>query len=108
MKIEGNRGIFHGRAGFLRLQRKRRITPLQEKDYLRAWALYVLCATVCGFISGAITGSIAGAILGIIGKSAFFVQVASAIVGFVSGLPFSYMFFRIFVIRYLVEKMMWR
>ena len=106
MKLRAKRGLFQGRAGFLHLQRKRRITPLKEKDYLKAWALYVLYATTCGFLAGAITGSIAGAILRVLGKSVTTIQVVSSIVGFLSGLPLSYMFFRIFVIRYLVEKLM--
>ncbi|MEO6181916.1 MAG: hypothetical protein ABIP71_02180 [Verrucomicrobiota bacterium] len=106
MKLRANRGLFQGRAGFLRLQRTRRITPLREKDYLKAWALYVFCATTCGFLAGAITGSIAGAILAVLGKSESVIKMVSAVVGFFSGLPLSYMFFRIFVIRYLVEKVM--
>ena len=78
---------------------------LKEIDYLKTWALITVCATVGGFIVGALVGGICGGILGGIGVSIRTIKVICGVLGFVVGLPVSYFFFRLFVSRFIVQKL---
>ena len=79
--------------------------PLKESDYIKAWALFALCATVGGFIAGAIVGGILGAILAVAQAPIQVVRLVCAAGGFIAGLPISYGFFRLFVARFIVQKL---
>src|SRR4051794_33087465 len=79
-------------------------TELKEMDYLKPWALSTVCATAGGFVVGAIVGMIFGAILGGLGVPLRSIKVICGFLGFLSGLPVSYIFFRIFVSRLIVHK----
>ena len=77
---------------------------LRETDYIKAWALFVLCASVGGFIAGAVVGGILGAFLGAAGFSISIIKLLCGGAGFLAGLPISYLFFRMFVAHFLVQK----
>jgi len=79
-------------------------TELKEIDYLKTWALITVCATVGGFVLGAIVGGIFGGVLGAMGVSIRTIKVICGALGFVAGLPVSYIFFRLFVSRFIVDK----
>jgi hypothetical protein len=79
-------------------------TELKEIDYLKSWALATICATVGGSVVGAIVGAIFGGVLGALGMPGAIKAVCS-ILGFVVSLPISYIFFRIFVSRFIVNKL---
>jgi multisubunit Na+/H+ antiporter MnhE subunit len=80
-------------------------TELKEIDYLKPWALATICATVAGFVVGAIVGAIFGGVLGAIGVPIGAIRIICGLLGFVAGLPISYIFFRIFVSRFIVNKL---
>jgi hypothetical protein len=83
------------------------MTPIKPKetDYLTAWALFVLCATVAGFIVGFVVGGVLGALLKFVGAPPTMIAVLCSGAGFVASLPISYLFFRIFVSRFIVQKL---
>ena len=78
---------------------------LKEADYIKAWFLFWLCATVAGFIGGAIIGGILGAAMGVAGVPIRTIQIICGIAGFLISVPLSYLFFRIFVSRCIVQKL---
>ena len=78
---------------------------IKESDYLKAWFLFWLCATVGGFIGGAIIGGILGAAMGVAGVPIRTIQIICGIAGFLLSVPLSYLFFRIFVSRCIVQKL---
>ena len=85
------------------------MTPqLKETDYLKTWAIFAVCATIGGFIAGAIVGAIVGATMGVTGVSAQTNRFVCGIMGFIAGLPISYLFFRLFVSRFIVQKLTMR
>ena len=82
------------------------MTPqLKETDYIKTWGLFVICATVGGFIAGAVVGGIAGAVLGAARVPIQTIRVVCGGLGFIAGLPISYLFFRLFVSRFIVRKL---
>src|SRR5262245_40536585 len=82
------------------------MTPqLKETDYVKTWALFTLCATAGGFIAGAVAGGILGAALGAAGVPIHIIKVLCSGAGFLIALPISYLFFRLFVSRFIVEKL---
>ena len=81
-------------------------TPqLKETDYLKAWALFTLCATVGGFLAGAVVGGILGGVLGAAGVSIQAIKILCGAAGFIAALPISYLLFRLFVSRFIVRKL---
>ena len=79
-------------------------SSLQEADYLVAWVLFFLCATVGSAIVGFIGGGIIGAVLGVGGAKPQAIRAAGAVVGFVLSLPVSYIVFRLIVAKFIVAK----
>ena len=79
-------------------------TELKEIDYLKTWALVTVCATAGGFVVGALIGGIFGGVLGAMGVPIRTIKVICGLLGFMAGLPVSYLFFRIFVSRLIVYK----
>ena len=78
---------------------------IKETDYIKAWSLFWLCATVAGLICGAVIGAILGAAMGAAGVPIPTIQVVCGIAGFLVSIPISYLFFRIFVSRFIVQKL---
>ena len=78
---------------------------LNEIDYLKTWGLFALCATLGGFIAGALVGAVLGGALGAAGASVNTIKVVCGTAGFIVGLPISYLFFRLFVSRFIVHKL---
>jgi hypothetical protein len=77
---------------------------LRESDYLKAWAAYFVCALFGSGVAGALLGGILGFIMGSSGSSLDSIRLVCGLGGFVAGLPVSYLFFRLFVSRMLVQK----
>jgi hypothetical protein len=77
---------------------------LAEKDYLKAWAAFVLCATLGGFVAGFVVSVILGFALRAANVAAGVSQVWCSIAGFVASLPVSYIFFKIFVSKFLIAR----
>ncbi len=77
---------------------------IKESDYIKAWALSWLCYTVAAFIVGAIVGAVLGAAMGMAGMPIRTIQIICGIAGFLVSIPVSYLFFRIFVSRFIVQK----
>jgi hypothetical protein len=79
-------------------------SSLQEADYLIAWVVFFLCATVGSAIVGFIGGGLIGGVLGMSGARPQMIRVAGGIVGFVLSMPVSYVVFRFVVAKFIVEK----
>jgi membrane associated rhomboid family serine protease len=78
---------------------------LKETDYLKAWSLFFVCATIGGGLVGAIAGGILGAILAVAGMPTASIKFAGSVAGLIASMPVSYFLFRFFVSRFLVEKL---
>ncbi len=83
-------------------------SPLQESDYVRAWALFFICSAIGSALAGAVAGAITGAVIGIAGISprgdSREFLIITTIAGFLGGLPVSYFFFRLSVSRLWKRK----
>jgi len=80
---------------------------LKESDYLLGWFLFFICTTLCGFIAGAVAGGLIGIVLAVSGvQNVTAFQVAGGIAGFLVSLPISYGFFRLFVGKFIVNKIL--
>ncbi|MEO8352606.1 MAG: hypothetical protein ABI680_12790 [Chthoniobacteraceae bacterium] len=81
-------------------------TPqIKETDFLKAWALFFVCATIGGGLAGALAGGFLGGVLGVAGMPSGSIKLAGSIAGFLVSLPVSYFFFRYFVSRFLIQKL---
>ena len=78
---------------------------LKEFDYFKAWLLFFLIATVGGGIVGLIIGGFLAAFLGAGGMPLEQMTRVLQIVGFVIGIPISYITFRGVVGKFLVPKL---
>jgi hypothetical protein len=79
-------------------------SSLKELDYFIAWIVFFFAALIGGAIAGFIGGAVIGGILGVMGASLNVIRVAGAIVGFILGLPVSYLCFRLSVAKLIVPK----
>jgi multisubunit Na+/H+ antiporter MnhE subunit len=79
-------------------------TKLRESEYLIAWAIFFLCATVGGGVVGFIVGALVGGILGAAGVSLKTIPIITGLIGFVLSIPISYFCFRFAVAKFVVEK----
>jgi hypothetical protein len=79
-------------------------TTLKETDYLKAWFILWLLATVGGFFAGAVVGGLVGAILGAVGVPVQAIKIICSVVGFLISVPLSYVVFRFVVARFIVPK----
>lgn len=83
--------------------------PITEADYFVAWILFFLCATVSGAIVGAVCGAIMGVVFVASGiRDTDSLRLVGAVTGFVVSLPISYLFFRVFVGKLIVAKLLER
>ena len=76
----------------------------REFDYFKAWLLFFLIATVGGGLVGIIIGAVVAAFLGAGGMSLPQMTRILQIIGFVIGIPISYLTFRAVVGKYLFRK----
>ena len=76
----------------------------KEFDYFKAWLLFFLIATVGGGIVGIVIGSFVAAFLGVGGMPLPQMTRILQIIGFVIGIPISYITFRGVVGKYLFPK----
>jgi hypothetical protein len=80
-------------------------TPrLAEIDYLKAWGISFVLATIGGLIVGAVLGIVFGGIMGAMGISLKFIRLVTAVLGFLASLPISYFSFRFCVTKFLLPK----
>jgi len=78
---------------------------LKETDYLKAWGIFWLMATVGGFFVGAAGGAFLGAILGVAGVSIHNIKLICGAFGFLLSIPLSYILFRFAVAKFIVPKL---
>ena len=76
----------------------------REFDYFKAWLLFFLIATIGGGLVGLVIGSFLAAFLGASGMPLPEMTRILQIVGFVIGIPISYITFRAVVGKYLFPK----
>jgi hypothetical protein len=79
-------------------------SSLKELDYLIAWVVFFISATIGGAVVDAIGGGIIGGILGVLHVSNQAIRTAGGVVGFILALPVSYLVFRFVVAKFVVEK----
>ncbi len=77
---------------------------VKESEYLLAWFLFWICATIGGFILGAVGGGIVGFFLGAAGVDLNTIKLICGGVGLILGIPLSYILFRAFVGAMIVKK----
>ena len=73
-------------------------------DYFKAWLLFFLVATVGASLAAMIIGSFTAAFMGAGGASLAQMTRVNQIIGFVIGMPVSYVTFRAIVGKYLFPK----
>jgi hypothetical protein len=76
----------------------------REFDYFKAWLLFFLVATIGGGLVGLVIGSFLAAFLGAGGMPLPEMTRILQVVGFVIGIPISYITFRAVVGKYLFPK----
>jgi hypothetical protein len=77
-------------------------SSLQEADYLVAWVVFFLCATVATAIVGFIAGAIISGAMHVIGANP---SVLRSVAVFLLSLPVSYILFRLIVGKFIVDKL---
>ena len=88
---------------------------VKETEYLLAWFLFFLCASVVCAAVGSAAGAVAGFIVGFImvlagseDPNPILGMVAGGVAGFIVSVPVSYLFFRIFVAKIIVKRIRMR
>lgn len=79
-------------------------SPLKEFDYFIAWVIFYSIAMIGGAILAFIGGLAVGGVLIFMGVSKEMIVTAGAILGFILGLPVSYLCFRLIVGKFIVQK----
>ncbi len=77
---------------------------IKESEYFVAWLVFWLCGTFGGFLIGAVAGGIVGFFLGAAGVDLNKIKLICGGVGFIIGIPLSYILFRVFVGKMIVKK----
>lgn len=78
--------------------------PLEETDYLKAWAIFWLISTAGSFIVGMLGGAVLGGILGAMNMNLNAIRLVCGIFGFLLGIPVSYFSFRLCITKFIVPK----
>jgi hypothetical protein len=76
----------------------------KEFDYLKAWLLFFVVATVGGALIGLLLGSFVAGFMGAGGANLDQVTTVNRVVGWVVGIPVSYITFRAVIGKYLFPK----
>jgi hypothetical protein len=80
-------------------------TKLKEVDYFKAWAFFWLLSTVGGVMIGAFGGAVLGFVLGGVGVRMHTIKILCGVLGFVLGIPISYLLFQLSVRKLLLPKL---
>ena len=75
---------------------------MKTKQYLKAWIIFFLVATVGAAIVEGIIGAVLGAIMGASGIPVSTITMVTAGTGFLLGLPISFLTFRWSIQRYIL------
>jgi hypothetical protein len=78
---------------------------LKEFDYFKAWLLFFLVATMGGGLVGLVIGSFVAAFLGAGGMPVAQMTRVLQVIGFLIGIPISYVTFRAVVGKFLFPKL---
>jgi hypothetical protein len=68
------------------------------------WLFFVISATVVGGLVGALAGGIAGVIISAAGGTLTTVKIAAGALGFLLGLPFSFLLYYVSVRYFVIPK----
>ena len=74
--------------------------------YFKPWVVFALIALFGGMLVGAIAGAVIGVILGAAGVSLKTIPIITGGVGFLLGLPVSFLSYRWSVKKYIVEPLL--
>ncbi|HYH43947.1 MAG TPA: hypothetical protein VD867_18405 [Burkholderiales bacterium] len=77
---------------------------MKERDFVKAFLALLLAGFLGGVVAGMVFGGIFGAIGAFTGSMAM-VQIVAPVLSGLAGLALSYMFFRLFVLRFIVRKL---
>ena len=77
---------------------------IKESQYFVTWLVFWICSVIGGFVLGAIGGFVVGAILGAAGVDVNNIKVICGGVAFILTIPLSYVLFRVFVGKMIVNK----
>jgi len=80
-------------------------SKLKEIDYLKAWAFFWILSTVGGFIVGFVAGAMLGFVLGGLGVHMHTIKVLCGGLGFLLGIPVSYLLFQFSIRMFLLPKL---
>ena len=80
-------------------------SKLKELDFLKAWAFFWLLSTIGGALVGFVAGGMLGFVLGGLGVHARTIAVVCGGLGFVLGIPISYLLFQFSIRIFLVPKL---
>ena len=79
-------------------------SPLKELDYLVAWVIFFVLALLGGAVAGFIGGGVIGIVMASMGMSGEVIRAAGGILGFLLGIPVSFVSFRLIVEKFIVQK----
>ena len=80
-------------------------SKLKELDYLKAWAVFWVLSTVGGAIIGFVAGAMLGFIMGGLGFPTRTIALVCGGLGFLLGIPLSYLLFQFSVRMFLIPKL---
>jgi len=80
-------------------------TELKETAYIKAWAVFWVLSTVCGFVAGMVGGAMLGFVLGGIGVRMHTIRFLCGGLGFLIGIPISYVLFQLSVRKVLLPRL---
>jgi len=78
---------------------------LKEIDYLKAWAVFWILSTIGGGIVGLVAGALVGFILGGLGAHTHTIRIVCGGLGFLLGIPISYLLFQFSIRIFLLPKL---
>jgi putative flippase GtrA len=78
---------------------------MPKPPYIKAWVIFFLIATVGGAILGAIIGAFLGIALTIARVDLGTIKVVAAVIGFLIGIPLSFVTFKWVVSEYIVKPL---
>ena len=77
----------------------------KEFDYFKAWLLFFLVATLGGALLGLIIGSFVAGFMGAGGAKLAAITTVNSLIGWLVGIPVSYVTFRAVIGKYLFAKL---